>query len=720
MNSLFTTDMKFTQANRFMRVETAAGPDAFLLRRLQATEAFSQLFTIDLDLLSYDGNIRAEDIIGSHMATFIGLHTNQPRKLNGFVKSFVYTGLEKRGLYGYKAELVPWLWFLDKRTNCRIFQNQTVQQIIEFVFSDLGFQDFNFSLIGTYPPVDYCVQYQESDFNFVSRLMEQEGLFYFFEHQDDKHILHIADNMAAISFLDERVIEHSSGNRSKTFINSWQHRFHYCSGAFAQTDYNFENANLSLLTETLTSIKLNNNSALEKFEFPGNYGDSQRGQNLTRIRMQQEEAGYQVVSATSNVPHLEVGKKFKLLSDEAAADDKNNFSIIETRHTAFEGSYLDERHSETDSKSESESFYVNQFICLPEDVIYRPTQKTTKPRIDGVQTAMVVGKPGDEIYTDKYGRIKLQFYWDRYGQKNEASSCWVRVATPWAGSKWGTLNIPRVGQEVVVTFVNGDPDQPLVIGSVYNSTHMPPVGLPEGKNYAGMKSRSIKADGGSFNEFSIDDSNGAEQIKVHAQKDYNTSVGNNLSSTVTANASYNVDGDKTSTIGGNSTLSITGNESGAVQGNQDSSVQGNRSFTTAGNTSENTNGNAEATIGVNDSRTIGSNQDLTVGSNQTLNVGSNQTCSIGSNQEVVIGGNQSIGITGKQDVSALAQNISISTSATTSALEVAINGQASITLSVGGSSIAIDPAGITLSMGASSVKIDAMGVTVVGPIVKLN
>ena len=716
MNSLFTTDMKFTQENRFMRVETAAGPDAFLLRRLQATEAFSQLFTIDLDLLSYDGNVRAEDIIGSHMATFIGLHTNQPRKLNGFVKSFVYTGLEKRGLYGYKAELVPWLWFLDKRTNCRIFQNQTVQQIIEFVFSDLGFQDFNFSLIGTYPPVDYCVQYQESDFNFVSRLMEQEGLFYFFEHQDDKHILHIADNMAAISFLDERVIEHSSGNRSKTFINSWQHRFHYCSGAFAQTDYNFENANLSLLTETLTSIKLNNNSALEKFEFPGNYGDSQRGQNLTRIRMQQEEAGYQVVSATSNVPHLEVGKKFKLLSDEAAADDKNNFSIIETRHQAFEGSYLDERHAE----SESESFYVNQFICLPEDVIYRPTQKTTKPRIDGVQTAMVVGKPGDEIYTDKYGRIKLQFYWDRYGQKNEASSCWVRVATPWAGSKWGTLNIPRVGQEVVVTFVNGDPDQPLVIGSVYNSTHMPPVGLPEGKNYAGMKSRSIKADGGSFNEFSIDDSNGAEQIKVHAQKDYNTSVGNNLSSTVTANASYNVDGDKASTIGGNSTLSITGNESGAVQGNQDSSVQGNRSFTTAGNTSENTNGNAEATIGVNDSRTIGSNQDLTVGSNQTLNVGSNQTCSIGSNQEVVIGGNQSVGITGKQDVSALAQNISISTSATTSALEVAINGQASITLSVGGSSIAIDPAGITLSMGASSVKIDAMGVTVVGPIVKLN
>lgn len=715
MTSLFTADRKFTQDNRLMRVETALGKDAFLLRRLQASESFSTLFNIDVDLLSYDGNIRAEGIVGSHMATFIGTNGMQPRPLNGFVKSFVYTGLEKRGLYGYKAELVPWLWFLDKRTNCRIFQNLTVQKIIESMFSELGFGDFSFSLIDVHQPFEYCVQYQESDFHFISRLLEQEGLFYFFEHKEDKHILHIADNVSAFIFMEQKVIEHSSGSRAKYYLNAWQHRFQYCSGAFAQTDYNFENANLSLLTETPTSIKLNNNSALERFEFPGNYSENQRGQTLTRIRMQQEEAGYQVVSANGNFHQLEVGKKFKLRSDEAVADDKKNFVISEIHHDAFEGSYLDEGN-----KDGGESHYQNRFICLPEDVTYRPPLNTTKPRIDGVQTALVVGKQGDEIYTDKYGRIKLQFYWDRYGQKNETSSCWVRVSTPWAGSKWGTLNIPRVGQEVVVTFVNGDPDQPLVIGSVYNSTHMPPVSLPEGKNYAGMKSRSTKADGGSFNEFSIDDSNGAEQIKVHAQKDYNTSVGNNLSSTVTANASYNVDGDKASTIGGNSTLSIQGNESGAVQGNQDSSVQGNRSFTTAGNTTENTNGNAETTIGVNDSRTVGSNQDLNVGSNQTLNIGSNQTCSIGSNQEVVIGGNQSIGITGKQDVSALAQNISISTSATTSALEVAINGQASISLSVGGSSITIDPAGITLSMGASSVKIDAMGVTVIGPIVKLN
>jgi type VI secretion system secreted protein VgrG len=559
------------------------------------------------------------------------------------------------------------------------------------------------------------VQYQESDFHFISRLLEQEGLFYFFEHKADKHILHVADNSATFTFHDEKVIEHSSDSRAKHYLGAWQHRFQYCSGAFAQTDYNFENANLSLLTETPTSIKLSNNSALERFEFPGNYGENQRGQNLTRIRMQQEEAGYEVVNAAGNFHQLEVGKKFKLRSDEAAADDKKNFVISEIRHEAFEGSYVDEKE-----EGGVESRYQNNFTCFPEEVIYRPPLKTAKPRIDGVQTALVVGKPGDDIYTDKYGRIKLQFYWDRYGQKNETSSCWVRVATAWAGTKWGTLNIPRVGQEVVVTFVNGDPDQPLVIGSVYNSAHMPPVGLPEGKNYAGMKSRSVKGGGESFNEFSLDDSGGSEQVKLHAQKDYNTTVGNNLSSSVTADASYNVDGNSSSTIGGNSSLSVTGNESASVQGNQDYAVQGNRSGTVAGNLTESTAGKADSSIGASESRTVGTNQSVTVGANQTTSVGANQTISVGANQEVSISGNHSIGVTGKQDISALAQNVSISTNSTTSALNVSINGQASISLSVAGSNITIDPAGITLSMGASSVKIDATGVTVVGPLVKLN
>lgn len=714
MSSVLDSIFKHTQDNRFMHMETVLGKDAFLLRRLQVNESFSRLFSIQIDLLSQRDKIVVEDIIGSHIALFIDAN-GQTRPFNGYVKSFVCTGMEKRSFYGYKAELVPWLWFLDKRTNCRVFQNLTVQAIIESLFTELGFHDFKFTLLDTHQPLEYCVQYQESDFAFISRLLEQEGMFYFFEHQEDKHLLHIVDNSDSFVFLEENTLEHGSGSRQKAYFNQWQHSFQYCSGAFAQTDYNFENANMSLFTETPTSIKLANNNALERFEFPGNYSETQRGQNLTRIRMQQEEAGYQLAQAKGNIHTLAVGKKFKLLSDEATADNRKTFFIAEIIHEAFEASYLDDG-----KKEETKPKYQNRCVCLPEGSIYRPPMITSKPRIDGVQTAVVVGKAGDEIYTDKYGRIKLQFHWDRYGKKNETSSCWVRVATMWAGNKWGTLNIPRVGQEVVVTFVNGDPDQPLVIGSVYNSTHMPPVSLPEGKNYAGMKSRSVKGDGGSANEFSLDDSGSGEQIKLHAKKDYNTTVGNNLTSSVTANASYNVDGNSSSSVGGDASLSVQGNQSATVQGNKECTVQGNRTATTAGNTNTNTSGNAETTIGANENRNVSSNQDLVIGSNQSLNVGANQTQTIGANQEIIVSGNQTLNVTGNQDISALAQNVSISTSASTSALSVSITGQSQISLSVGGSSVTIDPAGITLSMGASSVKIDATGVTVMGPLVKLN
>lgn len=721
MSSLFNPLMQHTQDNRHIRIETALGKDVLLLRRVRATETLSQLFTIEVELLSYEENIKADAIVGDHAALFIAATDSQPRYLNGFVKSFIYTGREKRGLYGYKAELVPWLWFLDKRTNCRVFQNQTVQQIIEAVLTELGFSDFTFSLGEEHPELDYCVQYQESDFHFISRLMEHEGLFYYFEHQADKHILHIADNASTYLFLEPRSLEHSSGSRAAQYIQAWQHRFQYCSGSFAQSDFNFENANHSLLTETPTSIKLKNNAALERFEFPGNYKDSQRGQNLTRLRMQQEEMAYESIVAHSNLHQLQIGKKFKLRSDENVADDKKHFVISAIHHQAFNGSYLEEKDpTATAGQETSQETYSNQFSCFPAEVIFRPPLVTRKPRIEGVQTAVVVGKAGDEIYTDKYGRIKLQFHWDRYGTRNENSSCWVRVATPWAGTKWGTLNIPRVGQEVVVTFVDGDLDQPLVIGSLYNSAHMPPVSLPEGKNYAGMKSRSTKGDASSFNEFSLDDSKGSEQVKLHAQKDYNATVGNNLTSSVTANATYNVDGNSSSTVGGNSSLSVQGNDSAAIQGNQEATIQGNRTGTVAGNTTDSVGGKAEASIGASESRNVGTNQDIIIGTNQLLNIGANQTLSVGANQQTAIGGNHTIDVAGNQNISALAQNVAITTNATTSALNISVNGQAQISLSVAGSNITIDPAGITLSMGASSVKIDAMGVTILGPIVKLN
>lgn len=709
----FTPSSLFTQESRHLRVQSGLGNDVLLLRRFGGVEGLSRLFHFELDLLSHNGAIKPQDIVGDNISICIEPEGQSQRFFNGFVKSFQYGGLEKRGLYSYKAEVVPWFWFLGKRTDCRVFQNQTVQEIVEFIFNELGFPDYVFALTEQHPKIEYCVQYNESDLDFICRLLEHEGIYYFFEHQPDKNILHLADNASHYSDLLPNVIEHSSGLRNQNYIRQWQHLYQYCSGAYAQTDFNFEKFNQSLLTETSTTIKLKNNASFPRFEFPGSYRENEQGRVLTKLRMQQEEMNFERVTAASNVHTLEVGKKFILKSDETDSDHGSSYVITEIRHAAYNPSYIE---SESD-----EPAYTNHFVCIPSSTTFRPAFVTPRPRIDGVQTAVVVGKSGDEIYTDKYGRIKIQFHWDRYGAKDETSSCWVRVATQWAGNKWGSVTIPRVGQEVVVTFINGDPDQPLVIGSVYNSAHMPPYPLPDGKSMMGMKSRSSKGgDGGTYNELVIDDKKGSEEFRINAQKNYNMKVGNDSSTHVVANHTGKVDGNSSTTVqgdtshstGGNDTFSVTGNRTASVKGNQDSTIQGNSTATVVGNQDKSVNGNTTFTVGGNDTVSVTGNQETSVSASQKV--------SVTANQETVVGANHSIQVGGKQEISALAQDVSITTNATLSALQISQTGQTQITLSVGASSISMTPASITLSMGASSVTINPAGVMVSGPIIKLN
>lgn len=709
----FIPSGEFTQETRHLKIQTGLADDLLLLRRFQGTEGISQLFQFELDLLSHNGQINPQDIVGDNVSISIAPEGEEQRFFNGFVKTFQYTGLEKRGLYAYKAEVVPWFWFLSKRTDCRVFQNQTVQEIVESIFNELGFPDYVFALVGEHPKLEYCVQYNESDLDFISRLLEHEGIYYFFEHQPDKNILHLSDDASHYGDTVPAEIEHSSGRRSGYYIRLWQHLYQYCSGAYAQTDFNFEKFNQSLLTETSTTLKLKNNASFPRFEFPGSYRENELGRTLTKLRMQQEEMNYERISAASNLHTLEVGKKFLLKSDETETDHNQSFTITEIRHSAYNPSYLE-------SESE-EPPYSNQFVCLPSATTFRPAYVTPRPRIDGVQTAVVVGKSGDEIYTDKYGRIKVQFHWDRYGAKDENSSCWVRVSTPWAGNKWGSVTIPRVGQEVVVTFLNGDPDQPLVIGSVYNSAHMPPYPLPEGKSMMGMKSRSSKgADGGSYNELVIDDTKGSEGFRINAQKDYNMKVGNDSSTHVVNNHTGKIDGNSTTTTQGNTTHTTNGDDSFTVGGNRTATVSGNEESTVQGNSTITVGGNEDVSVGGNTTYTVGSNNSVSIGSNQDVTVGSNQSVTVGANQETVVGANHSIQVGGKQEISAMAQDISITTNASLSALQISQTGQAQITLSVGGSSISMTPASITLSMGPSSVTISPAGVMVSGPIVKLN
>ena len=711
----------FTQDTHHLRIRSSLGEGQLLLRRFNCMEGLSRLFQVELDLLSPNGEIKPHDIVGDSISITIQPDNKPKRFFHGFVKSFQYAGLEKRGLYAYKAEVVPWLWFLSKRTDCRVFQNQTVQEIIESIFAELGFADYAFSLVEEHVKLEYCVQYNESDLDFISRLLEHEGIYYFFEHQEDKSLLHFSDSASHYEEMAPAEIEHSSGLRKAYYIRQWQHLYQYCSGAYAQTDFNFERFNQSLLTETTTTLKIKNSAAFSRFEFPGCYQENELGRTLTKLRMQQEEMNYERISAASNVHTLEVGKKFMLKSDETSADHNQFFMVTEIRHTAYDPSFLE---SESD-----EPAYSNQFVCIPAATTFRPASVTPRPRIDGVQTAVVVGKSGDEIYTDKYGRIKIQFHWDRYGAKNETSSCWVRVSTPWAGNKWGSVTIPRVGQEVVVTFVNGDPDQPLVIGSVYNSAQMPPYPLPEGKSMMGMKSRSVKGDGGSYNEMVIDDTKGSEGFRINAQKDYNMKVGNDSSTHVVNNHTGTVDGNSTTTVKGNSThttqgndtFTVEGNRTATVSGNEESTVQGNSTITVVGKEDINVNGDTTYTGGGNDTVRINSNQEISIGSNQTVTVNTEQKTSVGSNQEILVGANQTIHVDGKQEVSAKIQEVFVKTEALLSAKQITQYGTSELTLVVGESTvISLTPSGITLSFGASSIVLDGSGVSIQGPKINLN
>lgn len=709
----FTPAALFTQETRHLRIQTGLGDDVLLLRQLTGSEGISQLFLFELDLLSQNGAINPLSIVGDNVSICIAPGEGAPRYINGFVKSFRYCGLEKRGYYAYKAEVVPWFWFLSKRTDCRVFQNKSVKDIVEFIFKELGFFDYVFALMEAHQPLQYCVQYNESDLDFICRLLEQEGIYYFIEHQPDKNILHLSDSPHHYADATPAKAEHSSGIRRDEYIRLWQHAYEYCSGAFAQTDFDYEKFTQSLLTQTSTQLKIKNNSAFPQFAYPGSYKESDQGNALTKLRMQQEELRYEQALGASNIHSFEVGKTFTFKSEEALADHNKSYVLTQITHTAYNVSFLESEVKEPP--------YSNQFVCIPAAVPFRPAFNTPKPRIDGVQTAVVVGPAGEEIYTDDQGRIKVQFHWDRYGKKDETSSCWVRVSTQWAGAKWGSVTIPRIGQEVVVTFINGDPDLPLVIGSVYNSANTPPYSLPDNKSMMGMKSRSSKGgDGGTYNELVIDDKKDAEEFRINAQKNYNMKIGKdasrytvgNTTTKVDGNASTTVAGDTSHSTGGNDSFSVTGNRTAAVKGNQESTIQGNSTLTVVGNSDESINGTHSLTVGSNDTQSFGANQEISVGTNQTL--------SIGVNQETTVGANQTLQVGGKQEISALAQSVSITTNAELSALQISQSGMTQISLSVGPSSITITPAGITLSMGASSVQINPAGVMVSGPIIKLN
>ncbi|MCH9675442.1 MAG: type VI secretion system tip protein VgrG [Gammaproteobacteria bacterium] len=584
------------QETRLLSITTPLGADKLVLQSFTGTEDFSNPFTYHLSLLSEDDAIAAPDIVGQNVTFQIKQADGEPRFFNGFVRRFVGGALGIRGMRNYHAEVVPWLWFLTRASDCRIFQNQTVSDIIEQVFGDLGFSDYKLDLQGDHPEHVYRVQYRETAFNFVSRLMEEEGMFYWFDHEDGKHTLTIADHQSAYSDCQEAEIEYVAGSASGDYISSWEHQYEFRSGKYAQSDYNFETPSTNLMTQTNTVVSLPSIDKFELYDYPGDYPDKSEGEALTRLRMEEEESVHDVVRCTSTCRTLYAGGKFSVSRHECPSEEGSAYVLTSVRHSASD-------HTQLVDGGQAE--YENSFTCIPDSVVFRPRRVTPRPEVRGPQTAVVVGPAGEEIYPDEFGRVKVQFHWDRVGKNDENSSCWIRSSTPWAGKNWGGLSIPRIGQEVIVDFLEGNIDSPIITGRVYNAEQMPPYGLPGGKAISGMKSNSTKG-GGGYNEYVMDDTKGNELIREHGQFDKDSTIENDLREHVLNDRSRDVTNNEAVQIGVDRTKSV-GNDQNETIGN-----------------------NKSIKVGVNHDETIGSNMNIKVGSNHTATIGSNMALTIGA------------------------------------------------------------------------------------------
>jgi type VI secretion system secreted protein VgrG len=550
--------MAYVQEALAYTVATPLGKDKLLLRGFEGEERVSGLFHFHLEMRSEDFALDFSQVVGKGATITLFRSGEEMRYIHGIVSHFRQAGRDQR-MAVYRAEVVPWFWLLTLAADSRIFQNKTVPEIIEAVFTDHGQTDFSNKTTGTYEPREYCVQYQETAFDFVSRLMEDEGIFYYFTHEDGKHTLVFADDStAAPACPGGGSIEH--GGRTQ-----WvqQEAAFHCdlverviSGKYAMDDFNFETPSTDLLG-SVDSTVAKDGAKRRVYEYPGGFLKKDKAESRAKLRIEACEAPARRLAGESLSRTLTAGHKLTL-SRHYREDVNGGWVLTRVAHNgAADG-------------------YTNSFDAIPEAVPFRPPRTTAKPVIPGTQTAIVVGKKGEEIWTDKYGRIKVQFHWDQVGKYDENSSCWIRVAHGWAGKSWGQIFLPRIGQEVVVSFLEGDPDRPLVTGSVYNAEQTVPYGLPGEQTKSTLKSNSSKG-GGGFNELRFEDKKGSEEVFFHAQKDMNVVVEHDRTKEVKNDETNTIKMNRTTTIQeknetlivdkGNRTVKVnTGNELHEVKG----------------------------------------------------------------------------------------------------------------------------------------------------------
>jgi type VI secretion system secreted protein VgrG len=654
--------MATTQANRLMSISSPLGEDFLLINKLTATEGLSELFRFEVELLHEENEAGYEPtivdirkILGETVTVSVIARDGVSRNFCGIVANFSQGNRDKRFSY-YYATIVPQVWVLTQKVQTRIFQHISVPDILKKIFE--GF-DVKWEISGDFKPRNYCVQYRESDFDFASRLMEEEGIYYYFSHDSsDKMIVantpqshRDCPNKSEIPFITEL----TQDDEFIGSINEWLTDYRLQSGKVTLWDYNFQLPTNKLNAEQPSRFNVGGNQELEIYEFQAGYARKYDGidktggvnasdlqnifsekQTAAEILMQGLDSQYKTGNGIGDCPSLIAGYRFKLINHPYAAQNAQ-YVLTKVSHECQQSpSYISE-HINAQA-------YQNQFTCIAHGsgmAPFRPPLKTPKPIMRGSVTAIVVGNPNEEIFTDKFGRVKVQFHWDRDGKNNADSSCWIRVAKDSAGNKWGTMYIPRVGQEVIVDFIEGDPDQPIITGSVYNPETMPHYELPKYKTLSYIKTRTSPDDGKGFNELRFEDKATKEQVFIRSQKRMDVRARGSL-------------------------------------------------YETCG-------GNRQEVIGVRSDNQPGGNLAITVGGNYDLHVKADQFIGIDGKLNEGVKGDVVEDIQGKQ------QTVVTGTHEL-NAQEITLEALNKISLKVGGSFITIDLSGVTIS----------------GPMVKIN
>lgn len=602
----------FSEARRLFSYD---GPHAgeLFVNNFSGTEQIDELFKFELELITENALIPTEDMLGKNVT--IGIRHRDGvtfRYFNGHLSHFAPVRSEGR-LAIYSAELVPWVWFLTLSNGCHIYQEKTVPQVIEDTFARYGFRDYDASGIREeHKPWENCCQYQESAWDFVSRLMEIEGIYYYFKHENGKHTLVMVDNMAALvpcPYQSSFRYEHQLGTgayRTEDTVFSSDMRKIVKPNVYQNNDSNFRIYQNPLRDKRKVQRDTGVDRDIDRYFYPANVEWPGEPSDYAMLRIEEQEHDHTVSSGSGNCRAMTPGYRFDL-TDHDRTEQNINYLIVKVTHSGQEGTFVAGANAQ-------EAMYTNSFTAHPSSITYRPFLDTEEPQVASLQTATVVGPPGEEIYTDQYGRVRVKFHWDlRDGDENGTSSCWIRCAQQWAGPNFGYIWTPRVGMEVVVQFINGDPDRPLITGCVYNNLSPVPYPLPANKEWSGIKTRSTK--GGTqdtYNEIRLVDSIGNELFRMQAQKDLHIFVKNDRSEYILNDRFLDVAGekhekiekDKFTTVQGDFQeevkkdvkVKVGGDATLAVQGDQTEEIQGDKDITVHGDNSEEIDGDKNLSV----------------------------------------------------------------------------------------------------------------------------